>query len=240
VYGARSMDKIVRPLAGTPKPFRRAYLPPPQVLSQHLDTAECFDEIFAGYRLFRDPKTLWLIAAAIKENYWRLDNKTKKGKRRNLSKNKFVKALAREDAWGRATNLAAAARLPEVLAVAGLKIEKDRYANALEREKIRQHILHPHHLHNMAREEHNLWMAFSRDNDWGYIDPESDHLKKLTPSDRKKEIKRLKTEERLHTLLIPFDDLPEEEKEKDYDAVQHYQEMADLIGYKITFMTAEW
>ncbi|RPH87159.1 MAG: ATP-binding protein, partial [Deltaproteobacteria bacterium] len=167
VYGARSMDKIVRPLAGTLKPFRRAYLPPPQVLSQHLDTAEFFDEIFAGYRLFREPEKLWLVAAAIKENYCRHEDEKKTKSRPKLSKDEFVKALANDGAWSRATNLAAAARLPEVLAIAGLQIEKGGYADVSEHDKIRDHILHPHHLHNLAREEHNLWMAFHRDNDWG-------------------------------------------------------------------------
>lgn len=234
VNGARSMEKIAVPLATAPKPFRRVNLPPPQVLDQHLDTSECFNSICTGNQLFREPGKLWLVAAAINEYYARLTSEQENKKRRELSVRQFVNALARSDTWSQATNLAAAARIPEVLAIAGLQMEEGHYANTGERKTIENHILHPHHLHNMAREEHNLWMNFHRENNWGYVDPEA--VAHLTEADRKKEIKRLKKEERLHTLLIPFDELPPEEQEKDYFTIRHYQDIADLIGYKIGFM----
>ncbi len=261
-HGARSMEKVISPLAGTAKPFRRASLPPPQVLNQHIGTIEYFDDLYKSNLSFRIPEKLDLIAAAIMENYNMVygdDKKKYKIPDMKMLVNNFSMI---GNSWNRATNIAAAKRLPEVLAIAGLQLEEGT-SDIHEIDIIKEHINHPHHLQNLAKEEHNLWVKFHRENNWGYIKPEDVdsfineksiiHNNNLIQKygdeskipenelfdikeERKKEIKRLKEEERLHTLLKPFDELPDKEKEKDYSAIKNYQKMADLIGYKITFL----
>jgi hypothetical protein len=77
-------------------------------------------------------------------------------------------------------------------------------------------------------------MRFHLDNGWQKVDPK---LKDKFPDAElwKKEVKRLKNEERRHTMLIPFEELSDHDKEKDHDSIRNYPAMAKLVGWKIAF-----
>jgi hypothetical protein len=253
-HGARSLEKIARHLALSQRPFRRAHLPPPQVLAQHLDSAAAFDAVYHRNRTFLTDENLRRIAAAIDENYSRHVDETDAKKaaaqqkpyqaRATLSEEKFVAAfeakLANSDHWQQwlaATNIAAARRLPDILALAGLRLESGT-ATPEEQAKVAKHL--KSHLDPLSREEHALWMQFHKENGWRQADDALlDKLVALRQSDEgahKAEIKRLKKEERIHTLIVPFDELPESEKPKDHDAIKNFPGTVALVAWKITFV----
>jgi hypothetical protein len=83
-------------------------------------------------------------------------------------------------------------------------------------------------------------MQFHKENGWRQADDALlDKLVALRQSDEgahKAEIKRLKKEERIHTLIVPFDELPESEKPKDHDAIKNFPGTVALVAWKITFV----
>lgn len=245
-FSARSLEKVARPAAAQLSPFCRAHLPPPQVLHQHLDTAEEFDTIYGSNRDFLSPDNLAKIAAAIEENYSRHSAKATKQKRRDLTEAEFLKAFNDKQAsadpwqqWLAATNLAAAKRLPWIMALVGLKLEQGA-ATAEENARAKLHL--EKHLPTLAQEEHDLWMEFHFANGWRQVpDERLKELKALKKTDKPRweaEIKPLKRGLRQHTMLIPFEKLDEEDKAKDHDAILNYPETAALVGWKIVFATA--
>jgi hypothetical protein len=254
-FSARSLEKVAKPAAANHPPFRRAHLPPPQVLRQHLDTAAEFDNIYQSNREFLSAGNLNKVAAAIDENYCRhMANKTSDSQpstpRANLSEEAFVKEFNAKQTsaepwpqWLAATNLAAAKRLPWILDLVGLKLEKGD-ASPAETETIKEHL--SKHIKILAEEEHDLWMEFHLANNWRQVsDAKLSELKEIKslekstpPFDTPKydaEIKHLKRDLHEHTLLVPFDKLDEEEKAKDHDAIRNYPETVALVGWKIVF-----
>jgi hypothetical protein len=230
VHGARSLEKIVKPLAESAKPYHRAYLPPPQVLNQHLDSRDKFEVIYRGNLDFLSTTNLHRIAAAIDENYNRLIAQRDQLARRELSEQEFVDAFnAMTNTWNKATNLAAAQRLPDVLALASLRLVQGE-ATSDEVKTVQEHL--KNHLEILADEEHKLWMKFHLDNGWRQV---TNQLDGLEGDARDAEISRLKKEERCHWLLLPFSKLPDGQKPKDHDAILHYPDMAELVGWKIVF-----
>ncbi len=256
-HGARSLEKIAKPLAQTRKPFQRAMLPPPQVLEQHVDTADDFDAVYHANRDFLIEENLQKMAAAIDENYNRHVDKNYTHLAQAAFVGEFKKKSVSGDPWQQwlaATNLAAARRLPDVLALVGLHLEKGA-ATPREVKQVSAYL--SHHLDVLAKEEHDLWMAFHEANGWRQADPvcqaglekrkaedESGNKKNKPLIDQKKikpadthgdEIRRLKKKERIHTLLVPYDDLDEKERGKDHDAIKNYPETVSLVGWKIVF-----
>jgi hypothetical protein len=255
-HGARSVEKVARPLAesNTRPPFRKAHLPPPQVLDQHLDTSEVFNRVYHQNRAFLTEENVIRIAAAIDENYSRMSDrqaaekakleKQKHVPRKPLTEQAFVAAFrsrfGSKDAWDHwliATNCAAAQRLPEILSLAGLQLEQGTMT-ADERDVITQHI--QRHLTVLAKEEHDLWLQFHLENNWRQADEKKlKALAKLKQSDRaayNAAIKDLKKNQRVHTLLTPFNMLDDHEKEKDHDAIRNYPDTVALVGWKIVFL----
>jgi hypothetical protein len=70
----------------------------------------------------------------------------------------------------------------------------------------------------LAEAEHNRWMQSKFEDGWAYAS-ESDRAKKL------------------HKLLISWDKLPEEKKEKDRDLVRGIPEILARAGYAIVKST---
>lgn len=252
-HGARSLEKIARPLALSATPFRYAHIPPPQVLAQHLETAEAFKALYLGDRDFVSAGNLLQIAAAIDENYQRHEAAVAAAKasasgtpyvpRPALGTAAFVKAfgakLASPDPWEKwlaATNLAAALRMPYILDLAGLRLERGT-PTAAELAAVQAHL--EKHLVSLAREEHALWMQCHRDNGWRQAGPgQLTRLRALrvrSPVAYEGEIRRLKKDERVHTLMVPFEALSDEEKPKDHDAIRNYPGTVALVGWKIAF-----
>jgi hypothetical protein len=138
---------------------------------------------------------------------------------------RFYKKLCEDNKWDfkykmeyddlppdiKSDNIAAAARLPEVLYLAGLKIIPKDYPDSLSDEEIRTAI--EEGIEILAEEEHDGWMEYKIQNGWSLGDR----------SDEKK----------THNLLMPFRKLSEKERNKDYDAVRHYPDIVKLAGFKI-------
>lgn len=245
-HGSRSLEKIAKPLAlatGGRPPFRRAHLPPPQVLAQHLETELLFDGIYEQNSDFETDENLLKMAAAIADYYDSVYTQSYKARTAAQALRAFkIKARSTNswDQWTVATNVAAAQRLPLVLSLVGLRLERG-HASKDELEFAVNHL--KKHLTILAKEEHDLWRKFHEDNDWLQASKAKlEQLNAMRLQDQqqdtrkyKAEIKRLKEVERIHTLLVPFEKLPDGEEKKDHDAIQNYPSIVSLIGWKIVF-----
>jgi len=241
-YGARSLEKIARPLLGTHQPFCRSNLPPPQVLHQHLDTTAAFDAIHEQNREFLIEDNVRTIAAAVADYYDRAYGLVSAKRTTAEAKAAFETTATSADPWQQwhaATNIAAARRLPDILALVGLRLEKGAFPPAAQH-KVSAHLAR--HLSVLAEEEHNLWSAFHLINGWHQASQDQiNGLMTLKDSDTKafdSEIDRLKRELRIHTLLVPFDKLPDPEKAKDHNSITNYPSIVTLVGWKIVFVDA--
>lgn len=95
----------------------------------------------------------------------------------------------------------------------GLKIERGQ-ATAEEWQRVSQHL--EHHLELLAEAEHVGWMADRRDAGFRYGATRDNKLL-------------------VHPLLVPYDDLPPGERDKDRDAIRHYPDVLGRVGYRIVF-----
>lgn len=112
-------------------------------------------------------------------------------------------------------NLAAALRIPSILAAAGLRIiSGDEAGEALSDEEARTAL--EDHIEAAAVAEHEGWLAEKLEAGWEY-GPQRDDEAKVHPS------------------LVPYTDLSEVEKEKDRSAVRNYPAMVRRAGMKIGF-----
>ena len=205
-HGTRSMEKIVEPLRATHAPLRLAQLPAPQVLTQHLDTAEAFQSLLVENGNFLISKHLHDLAAAIHENYLRTDPEY-------IHDPQFLKKYDELDAWGRATNLAAAARIPYVLAMAGLCVREGRAT--LEEETLATELLR-RWIDPLRREEHSRWEHYLSGNGWFQ-----------SPTGVRDNAQLL------HKCLVPFDKLSEPDQQKDDRAIMSLPRAVALVNFKI-------
>ena len=111
----------------------------------------------------------------------------------------------------KADNLAAAARIPQVLSHAGLAVVPHDYTEAGIDPKILED-----NIELLAEAEHNGWMEQKRRNGWVYGEQRDDKKK-------------------IHNTLIPYKELREEDKEKDRNSVRRYPGIVKIAGYKIVY-----
>ena len=109
----------------------------------------------------------------------------------------------------KADNLAAAARIPEVLGHAGLVVMPEDYPGAPIDPKILEENIEP-----LAEAEHKGWMAQKYRSGWAYGTPRDDMRK-------------------IHDALVPYKNLREEDKERDRNAVRSYPGIVKIAGCKI-------
>jgi hypothetical protein len=102
-------------------------------------------------------------------------------------------------------------RIPEILAVAGYRLEPGK-ATVQEEEEVGGFL--DKNLEVLARMEHDGWQEQKRKDGWTYGPVGQNDLLK-------------------HDLLIPYDRLPEEQKHKDRQAIRDYPELARLAGFRI-------
>jgi hypothetical protein len=124
-------------------------------------------------------------------------------------------ALLPEDS--KESNRAAARRIFEVLAVAGLKLITQSETAGLSADHdviIAAHI--EQHLENMAELEHDLWCEERQSQGW----------RQGSPRDNSRKI---------HPLLIPYMKLPENEKDKDRNQLRNYPRIVAGAGLRVTF-----
>lgn len=244
-HGVRSLEKIARHLESSRSPFRRANLPPPQVLAQHLDSIDDFDQIYQETQQLLKPEVVDLLATVINEGY-NHDNPSP-----------YNKPFRDLDAFLQQSNRAAALRIPCVLALAGLRITPRRSqrpkvdlsnldATRNEYEKQLTPVEQPvfdhlkQHIEILANEEHHLWMRFHEDNGWTF------GHRVETRSDSKGPTKTLATFEKNkatleHPCLKPFHEMPDDHGQRvtwqDYDrnAVLRYPRIMRLTDFEIVF-----
>ncbi len=215
-HGARSMEKVVaelRPSEGGP--IRRSAVPPPSQLAMHVD-AEEFNQILGRNASFRQAEVVEALAPAIHET-WRSISQTE-GWSMQPHLDRPYNDLSPID---QEENRAAARRIPEILALAGLTLEKresSTKSNPSEIVAVQQQLAH--HLERLAEEEHQGWWAHRERNGW-------------------RPAKQRDDEQKLHPALVPYSELSDRDKEKDRNSVRHYPEMVELAGYKIIFLPSD-
>lgn len=106
-------------------------------------------------------------------------------------------------------NRAAARRMGDVLALAGLSLSDDP-------NRPTAHL--PVELETMAEAEHNGWMAQRAQSGWSWAATRDDAAKH-------------------HPSMVPYAQLSEDEKEKDRSNIRHYPDFAARAGYRIVRLT---
>ena len=208
-HGSRSLTKLVEPFrllrrAQPDAPLSLSSLLPRDQLALHVDLQK-FDDLIR-----RDEETANCLGvdqlAGAVHAYYR-----EKGKAGGWIKLHHDRDFAKLSPFDQASNRAAARRIPAILALVGLKLVA---GNATEKERSEAESVLTFHADLLAEAEHDGWMDWHFDNGWSQSDTRDDARQLLK-------------------LLIPYADLPESEKEKDQDSINHYPDIAELAGLKI-------
>jgi hypothetical protein len=209
-HGARSLEKLVQSLkqCGDGQPIRRSSLPSPAQLAMHVDSGD-FGEILDRNLAFQQAGVANALAPAIHQTWRALSKQEKWNMQPHL--NRPYADLAPVD---QEENRAAARRIPAILALAGLKIEKASRAGSRNEGSIRAHL--QHHLERLAEAEHDGWMDHRFRNGWRRADERDDANK-------------------LHPALVPYAELSETDQKKDRNSVLHFPDMVKRAGYRITW-----
>ena len=143
------------------------------------------------------------IAAAIHETWRALSRKEGLPMRPNLDQPYVDLADADKD-----NNRAAARRMGDVLAVAGLTLSNDPARQAVASDALTAS------MEALAEAEHDGWMAQRARNGWSWGETRDDEAKR-------------------HPSMVPYARLPESEKDKDRGNVRRYPDFAAGAGYRI-------
>jgi hypothetical protein len=202
-HGARSLETIMGLTKGAGlQGLRRSALPPEDQLSLHVHYDE-FMELVDRDRPFKMNSEE--LAPSVHD---------------------FYRALCRKEGWTiqydmeyadlpdgvKADNVAAAARIPRVLALAGLAVVSKDHPSTMAPDEVEK-ILEAN-LELLAEAEHDGWMEQKYRDGWSHSLVRDDDAKK-------------------HPCLVQYATLSEEEKKKDRDAVRHYPDIVERAGYKI-------
>jgi hypothetical protein len=210
VHGARSLEKLVLPLRQAQGgPIRRSLLPPPVQLAMHVDLGAFTRMLNRNVQFKMDGK---IDDLAEKINTAWLDHERATGRTPQADLNQGYAGLsdiAKED------NRAAARRIPEVLAFADMGITQNTRENAPSPDKISSQIMY--HLERLAEAEHDGWVEQRIRNGWVFAEVRNDNL-------------------RHHPMIVDYDRLPEENKEKDRNSVRNYPKRVAEAGYRIIWL----
>src|SRR5665647_1795438 len=202
-HGARSLETIMGLTRADGSPgIRRSALPPEDQLSLHVDYDEFMGLVDLDMPFKMNSEEL---APAVHEDWL---------------------ALCRTNGWPlsydmefeqlpdgvKADNIAAAARIPRVLALVGLAVVVEDHPSTLSRAKVLHAI--ESNVDLLAECEHDGWMEQKYRDGWSHGLVRDDDAKK-------------------HPCLVQYANLSEEDKEKDRNAVRHYPEIVELAGFKI-------
>jgi hypothetical protein len=201
--GARSLEKLVshvRDCGGLP--LVRAHLPTDNLLALYVDDVAGFHSLIRRSDRFLDQAEK---LAPVLHDDWR-QNLTRKEKR-----GVFDVGYEELDQEGKAANVAAATRIPEILALAGFSLEEGK-ASAKQEAAVRRFL--KTHLDFLAEAEHRGWEGQKRMEGWTHA-PQRDNAS------------------RKHPLLVPYAELPEEQKDKDRRTILNYPKYAAAAGFKV-------
>jgi len=202
--GARSMEKLALQMKGRGGlPLRRAHLPPDSLLALYLEEVPGFHALIR--RSYGFLAQAETLAPALHQDW--LDNLTPSEKTGT-----YFKTYKELDQEGKAANIASASRIPEILALAGFVLEQGA---ATDEEDAKVGTFLKQHLEFLAEAEHQGWEEQKRTEGWTYGPSPKDDAK------------------RTHPLLIPYSELPEEQKDKDRRTVKNYSKYARAAGFRI-------
>jgi hypothetical protein len=200
-HGARSLEtimKLTRSAGGSS--IRRSALPPEDQLSMHVDHDEFMElvDLDLPFRMNSEE-----LAPAVHGYY-----------REAVEGQPVPYDVEYEElpAAVKADNIAAAARIPRVLALVGLAVVGKDHPTAVAPEKVATII--DGAIERLAECEHDGWMEQKYRDGWTHGTVRDDASKK-------------------HPCLVQYATLGEEDKEKDRNAVRHYPDVVDLAGYRI-------
>jgi hypothetical protein len=208
-HGARSLEKLVKPLKEAQgEPIRRSMLPPHLRLAMHVE-ARGFYEILARNMSYRMSEMIDKIAEWIHKAWLEGD-----WPRQSYLDKPFadLAPIDKED------NRAAARRIPDVLALVGLGLAKPEDVD--EKKKADEAQVKTYinfHIERLAEAEHEGWMKQRAKNGWVF-GKERDDAKKHHPS------------------MVPYAQLSEPEKDKDRAAVRNYLAQVKGAGYEIVWL----
>lgn len=211
-HGSRSLEKLVAPLWSAHRgPIRRSSLPAPAQLAMHVDPV-AFASLLNRNLGFKMSRSIDALAKGIHEA-WRTSSQNQSGR---MQPN-FDKPYAELAEIDKEDNRAAARRIPEILALAGMAVDLEANADTTagpSEKEIREHLAH--HMERLAEAEHDGWMNQRRRNGWSWGKTRDDARK-------------------VHPLLVPYTELSEKEKKKDRSAVSLFPDMVALAGYRIVW-----
>jgi len=221
-HGSRTLSKVLEPLKTHFKQaggrLLRSLIPPRDLLDLYTNA----DEFMRLCRsvpphrpvdpLLTDPAKLEKVAKAIHDTWEKL------GVAEGWRKPVDVVSFSDLSAFYHGSNIAAAERIPAVLALASLKLA-DGKNTPYERERVCCKL--EYHLELMAENEHDRWMEWHLSQGWHW--GEKKDPAKLT------EEPNLKT----HPCLIAYAKLNDKERNKDRNSIRHYPDFVDAAGMKI-------
>jgi hypothetical protein len=212
-HGSRSFEKITEALKqGARLGYRRSALPSDEVLAMNVGDLAGFKRLLDRSAMLQPQAPL--LAAAIHARW--LESAS--------PENIFRKAFDDLPAEVKGDNIAAALRIGDILAVAGLELvpEDDPRRPLTDVDRVLKN-----HLETLAEEEHRGWMDVRLKNGWRPCERTGD-----------RELRRQQREARMSDCIAPYSDLPQEEREKDRGAILWYPKAAALAGLKIVAMGA--
>lgn len=207
-HGSRSFEKIAGALRqGAKHAFHRSALPSDEVLAMNVDSLGSFKRLLdhsAAIQPHVGP-----LAAAIHARW--LETAT--------PENIFRTAFDELPPEAKADNIAAALRIPDILALVGLELAP--VAEGRPPVEGVDQILRTH-LEMLADEEHRGWMEMRIKNGWRLCERSGDP-----------QVRRQQRQARLSDCLVPYSALPEEERDKDRGTILWYPKAAALVGLSI-------
>lgn len=205
-HGARSLETILMLSKGQRKEgLKRSYLPPKEQIYLHLDYDEFLSLVNRDLPFKMNSEVL---APAVHECY----RSSCKSRGETVKYDCDFSDLPDDI---KASNIAAAARIPEVLSSAGLLIVPENHPETLSRSRLNKII--EDNIEVLAEAEHDGWMEQKYRDGWVYGFPRNDAMK-------------------IHDALISYKDLSENNKTKDRDAVRNYPGIVKMAGFKICRM----
>jgi hypothetical protein len=208
-HGVRSLEKVIFELRPKDRgPIRRSALPAPEVLAMHVDAKE-FNALLKRNEEFLMSEAIDELAEALHED-WR--------KSPNAKGKEFDRPFAQLTPIEKDDNRAKARRIPIILSLVGLGLVRQSEAESPDEPPpdFLKDYLESLHLELLAEAEHDGWMEQRLANGW----------RKGPRSNQKK----------LHPLLIPYCDLPNEEQEKDRVTIRELPGIVEDAGYRIIWL----
>lgn len=214
-HGSRSMEKILQAVRGGGA-LRPSFVPHADQLQIHVQACDFADLIrrrpgsTAEVRRFSDAE-VQAIAALIHGNYEQQARRRDPSWKVTTLEQKLAQCRNQGEVDKVESNAAAARRIPDILALIGLTVDRGAAAPEEERDVRTQLELH---LELLAAEEHCQWMDWLLRRGWSY------HQKSAA------ELLR-------HNCLKPYSRLSEADKDKDRSSVRNFPDLLREAGYKI-------